>query len=113
MERTFVSSSSASVSGAGRVGRIRFFACGYASRDWRDIPLSLCQSITLSGAIIVTTPQNVALEDVNRGISMFNKVEVDILGVIENMSYYDCPKCSKRHYVFGDGGASSYVKNSD
>ena len=70
-----------------------------------DIPLSLCQSITLSGAIIVTTPQNVALEDVNRGISMFNKVEVDILGVIENMSYYDCQKCSKRHYIFGDGGA--------
>ena len=72
-----------------------------------DIPLSLCQSITLSGAIIVTTPQNVALEDVNRGISMFNKVEVDILGVIENMSYYDCQKCSKRHYIFGDGGASA------
>lgn len=70
-----------------------------------DIPLSLCQSIALSGAIMVTTPQNVAVEDVNRGISMFGKVEVEILGVVENMSYYDCQKCSKRHKIFGEGGA--------
>ncbi|MEE3235464.1 MAG: Mrp/NBP35 family ATP-binding protein [Candidatus Latescibacterota bacterium] len=70
-----------------------------------DIPLSLCQTIALSGAIIVTTPQNVAIEDVNRGISMFKKVEVEILGIIENMSYYDCQKCTKRHQIFGDGGA--------
>ena len=70
-----------------------------------DIPLSLCQSIALSGAIMVTTPQNVAVEDVNRGISMFDKVEVEILGVVENMSYYDCQKCSKRHKIFGEGGA--------
>ncbi len=69
-----------------------------------DIPLTLSQSIALSGALIVTTPQNVALEDVERGIAMFEKVEVDVLGVVENMSYYLCPKCDKRHEIFGRGG---------
>jgi ATP-binding protein involved in chromosome partitioning len=69
-----------------------------------DIPLTLSQSIALSGALIVTTPQNVALEDVERGIAMFEKVEVDVLGVVENMSYYLCPSCDKRHEIFGRGG---------
>tara|TARA_B100000579_G_C22730418_1_gene803923 strand:+ start:289 stop:1113 length:825 start_codon:yes stop_codon:yes gene_type:complete len=75
-----------------------------------DIPLSLCQSIALSGALIVTTPQNVAIEDVSRGIAMFGKVEVEILGIIENMSYYNCEKCNKRHQIFGEGGALSISK---
>ena len=69
-----------------------------------DIPLTLSQTIALSGALIVTTPQNVALEDVERGIAMFEKVEVDVLGVVENMSYYLCPSCDKRHEIFGRGG---------
>jgi len=69
-----------------------------------DIPLSLSQSIALSGALVVTTPQSVALEDVERGIAMFEKVEVDVLGVVENMSYYLCPQCDKQHEIFGRGG---------
>jgi len=69
-----------------------------------DVPLTLSQTIALSGAVIVTTPQSVALEDVERGMAMFDKVEVDVLGVVENMSYYLCPNCDKRHEVFGRGG---------
>ena len=69
-----------------------------------DVPLTLSQAITLSGAVMVTTPQSVALEDVERGMAMFDKVEVDVLGVVENMSYYLCPNCDKRHEIFGRGG---------
>jgi ATP-binding protein involved in chromosome partitioning len=69
-----------------------------------DVPLTLCQSVALSGAVMVTTPQAVALEDVERGIAMFEKVDVDILGVIENMSYYRCPHCGARHEIFSHGG---------
>lgn len=69
-----------------------------------DVPLTLSQAVVLSGALIVTTPQSVALEDVERGIAMFSKVEVDILGVVENMSYYLCSQCDQRHEIFGCGG---------
>ena len=69
-----------------------------------DIPLTLSQTLALSGAVAVTTPQDVALEDVERGIAMFERVEVDILGLIENMSYFNCPQCGKRHEVFGYSG---------
>ena len=69
-----------------------------------DVPLTLSQAVALSGALIVTTPQSVALEDVERGIAMFSKVEVDILGVVENMSYYLCSQCDQRHEIFGCGG---------
>ena len=69
-----------------------------------DVPLTLSQAVVLSGALIVTTPQSVALEDVERGIAMFSKVEVDILGIVENMSYYLCGQCDQRHEIFGSGG---------
>ena len=69
-----------------------------------DIALTLSQVIALSGVVIATTPQNVALEDVERGIAMFRKVEVDILGLVENMSFYICPHCQERHEIFGHGG---------
>ena len=69
-----------------------------------DIALTLSQVIALSGALIVTTPQDVALEDVERGVAMFEKVEVDVLGLVENMSYYVCPHCEERHEIFGSGG---------
>ena len=69
-----------------------------------DVPLTLSQAVVLSGALIVTTPQSVALEDVERGIAMFSKVEVDILGIVENMSYYLCSQCDQRHEIFGCGG---------
>ena len=69
-----------------------------------DIPLTLSQSVALSGAVIVTTPQDVAIEDVERGMAMFEKVEIEVLGLIENMSYYVCAQCGKRHHVFGSSG---------
>ena len=71
-----------------------------------DVPLTLSQAVALSGALIVTTPQSVALEDVERGIAMFSKVEVDILGIVENMSYYLCSQCGQRHEIFGCGGGA-------
>ena len=69
-----------------------------------DVPLTLSQAVALSGALMVTTPQSVALEDVERGIAMFAKVEVDILGVVENMSFYICSECGERHEIFAHGG---------
>jgi len=68
------------------------------------VVLTLCQSVELGGAVVVTTPQDVALQDVERAIAMFAKVEVDVLGMVENMSYLLCPHCGARHEVFGHGG---------
>ncbi|MSS70327.1 MAG: ATP-binding protein [Candidatus Latescibacteria bacterium] len=69
-----------------------------------DASLTLVQSASVSGAIIVTTPQDVALEDVRRGVEMFRKLNVPVLGVVENMSYFSCPCCGERTEVFGRGG---------
>ncbi len=69
-----------------------------------DAALSLAQAVPLSGAVIVSTPQDVALSDVSKGIQMFRKLNVPVLGVIENMSYFNCPHCSKRTEIFGHGG---------
>lgn len=69
-----------------------------------DAQLSLTQRTPLSGALIVSTPQRIALDDVKRGIKMFEKVNVPILGVIENMSYFKCD-CGKEHHIFSSGGA--------
>ena len=70
-----------------------------------DAQLSLAQTVALDGGVIVTTPQDVALEVARRGIAMFEKVNVRILGILENMSYYVCPHCSQRDDIFGHGGA--------
>lgn len=78
-----------------------------------DIPLTLSQTIALSGIVVVTTPQDVALEDVERGIAMFERVEVDILGLIENMSYFNCPECGKRHEIFGHSGGHQLAERLD
>lgn len=69
-----------------------------------DAPLTLVQTVPVGGAVIVTTPQSVALEDVYRSIAMFRKVDVPILGVVENMSYFQCPCCGDRTPLFGEGG---------
>jgi len=69
--------------------------------------LSLVQTIALDGGVIVTTPQDVALAVARRGIQMFEKVNVRILGLIENMSYYVCPHCRQRDDVFGHGGGGA------
>jgi ATP-binding protein involved in chromosome partitioning len=71
-----------------------------------DAALTLAQEVPLSGGIIVSTPQDVALLDVKRGIAMFRQVNVPIIGIIENMSYYVCPHCGEREEIFGHGGAA-------
>ena len=71
-----------------------------------DIQLTLSQRARVSGAVIVTTPQDIALLDARKGIEMFRKVDIPILGVVENMSWFECDGCGKSHYLFGrDGGA--------
>ena len=69
-----------------------------------DIQLSLVQKVELSGAVIITTPQDLALADVKRGIAMFEKVNVPILGIVENMSYFLCPECGHKSHIFGQNG---------
>src|SRR5438132_1560775 len=69
-----------------------------------DVQLCLAQSVPLTGAVMVTTPQDVALADVRKGVSAFEKLEVPILGVIENMSYFICPHCGERTEIFSYGG---------
>jgi ATP-binding protein involved in chromosome partitioning len=68
-----------------------------------DVQLSLIQTVSVTGAVVVTTPSIVALADVRRAIEMFRQVNVEILGVVENMSYFACPHCSGRIDVFGHG----------
>ena len=70
-----------------------------------DAQLTIAQQTPLSGAVIVSTPQDLALIDARKGISMFKKVNVPLLGIIENMSYFICDSCGKRHEIFGHGGA--------
>ncbi|WP_395664361.1 iron-sulfur cluster carrier protein ApbC [Methylocella sp.] len=70
-----------------------------------DAQLTLAQTVTIAGAVIVSTPQDLALIDARRGVAMFNKVNVPVLGIIENMSYFVCPQCGGRSDIFGHGGA--------
>jgi len=69
-----------------------------------DAQLTLTQKIQLSGAVIVTTPQDVSLIDARKGLAMFQKVNVPVLGIVENMSYYVCPQCGHRDEIFKHGG---------
>src|SRR4029077_19656576 len=69
-----------------------------------DVQLSLIQSVPVSGAIVVTTPSDVSLEDARKAIMMFHQVRVPILGIVENMSYLQCPHCNERIDVFSHGG---------
>jgi ATP-binding protein involved in chromosome partitioning len=70
-----------------------------------DIALSLSQLLPMTGAVVVCTPQDVALLDAAKAIKMFQKVNIDVLGMVENMSFFLCPNCNARHDIFGSGGA--------
>ena len=72
-----------------------------------DAQLTLSQRAALSGAVIVSTPQDLALIDARKGLNMFHKVNVPVLGIIENMSHFVCPDCGERHDIFGHGGAAA------
>jgi len=71
-----------------------------------DVALTLCQNVPLAGTVIVTTPQDVALIDARKGLHMFRKLETRVLGIVENMSGYECPECGHIEHVFGSGGGA-------
>jgi ATP-binding protein involved in chromosome partitioning len=70
-----------------------------------DAQLTLAQNVPLKGAVIISTPQDLSLIDARRGLAMFKKVNVPVLGIVENMSYFQCPECGARSDIFGHGGA--------
>ncbi len=76
-----------------------------------DAQLTLAQRIPVTGAVIVSTPQDIALIDAKKGFQMFQKTDVPIFGIVENMSYYACPKCGDRAEIFGHGGAKETAEN--
>ncbi len=69
-----------------------------------DVALTLCQNVPMAGTVIVTTPQDVALIDARKSLHMFTKLEVPVLGIVENMSSYQCPECGHIEHIFGSGG---------
>ncbi len=75
-----------------------------------DVQLTMAQQVPLSGAVIVSTPQDLALIDARKGLNMFRKVDIPLLGIIENMSYFVCPSCGTRSDIFGHGGAEDEAK---
>ncbi len=76
-----------------------------------DVQLTLAQKVPVTGAVIVTTPQDIALIDARKGLKMFEKVGIPILGVVENMSIHVCPKCGHESHIFGSGGAARMCKD--
>ena len=78
-----------------------------------DIQLTLAQRVPVTGAVIVTTPQDIALLDARKGFKMFEKVNIPILGVVENMSTHVCPNCGHESHIFGEGGAARMARDYD
>lgn len=78
-----------------------------------DIPISLIKHTEVDGAVVVVTPQDVALDDARKSIGMFNRMEVPVLGVVENMSYFVCEECTARHHLFGRGGGQRLAESAD
>ena len=76
-----------------------------------DIQLTLAQRVPVTGAVIVTTPQDIALHDARKGLKMFEKVNIPILGIVENMSLHVCSKCGHEEHVFGEGGGERMAKD--
>ncbi|OVE77861.1 hypothetical protein BVX99_01405, partial [bacterium F16] len=74
-----------------------------------DIQLTITQTIAMDAAVIITTPQKISFIDVVKGIDMFNKLEVPVVGIIENMSYFLCDSCDKKHRIFGEGAMQKLV----
>jgi ATP-binding protein involved in chromosome partitioning len=78
-----------------------------------DIALSLVQTVPLTGAIVVSTPSDVSLQDARKAIEMFRQMKVDLVGVVENMSYFTCPHCQHEVDIFSRGGAELMAKRFD
>ncbi|MBL8172585.1 MAG: iron-sulfur cluster carrier protein ApbC [Acidobacteria bacterium] len=75
-----------------------------------DVQLSLAQMVAVAGAVLVTTPQEVALSDVRKAYSMFEQLHVPILGIVENMSYFECPNDGNKYFIFGNGGGEALAE---
>src|SRR5260370_16641315 len=75
-----------------------------------DVQLTMSQSIPMTGAVVVSTPQDVSTADVGRAIQMFNTLKVPNLGLVENMSFFTCPHCGQREDIFGHGGAKALAE---
>ena len=78
-----------------------------------DTQLTLLQSVPVSGAVIVTTPQEVALDDARKGLKMFGRHDTPVLGIVENMSAFHCPDCGSEHAIFGEGGGQNLATEVD
>ncbi|PSQ07679.1 MRP family ATP-binding protein [Halobacteriales archaeon QS_6_71_20] len=78
-----------------------------------DTQLTILQTLPLTGAVIVTTPEEVALDDANKGLRMFGKHDTNVLGIVENMSGFVCPDCGGEHEVFGKGGGKQFAADND
>jgi len=78
-----------------------------------DTQLTMLQSIPVTGAVVVTTPQDVALDDARKGLEMFGKHDTPVLGIAENMSAFRCPDCGSKHAIFGEGGGEQFAKTHD
>ncbi|PSQ19540.1 MRP family ATP-binding protein [Halobacteriales archaeon QS_8_69_26] len=78
-----------------------------------DTQLTLLQSVPVTGAVVVTTPQQVALDDARKGLEMFGKHETPVLGIVENMAGFRCPDCGSEHAVFGEGGGRRFADDHD
>lgn len=78
-----------------------------------DVHITMTQEVALTGAAIVSSPQHISLIDVRRGLEMFASVQVPVLGLVENMSYYVCDKCSEKHYLFGKEGVRRTAEELD
>ncbi len=78
-----------------------------------DIQLTLCQRTQVTGAIVVSTPQDVALLDARKALDMFRKLKTPVLGLIENMSSYVCPNCGHEAHIFGHGGVAEEARRLD
>jgi ATP-binding protein involved in chromosome partitioning len=76
-----------------------------------DIQLTLAQKVPVTGAVIVTTPQDIALIDARKGLKMFEKVSVPIVGIVENMAVHICSKCGHAEHIFGEGGAERMCRD--
>jgi len=78
-----------------------------------DTQLTLLQTVPVTGAVIVTTPQEVAIDDARKGLRMFGKHDTPVLGIAENMSTFVCPECGSEHDIFGSGGGRAFAEESD
>jgi ATP-binding protein involved in chromosome partitioning len=78
-----------------------------------DTQLSMLQTVPVTGAVVVTTPQEVAVDDARKGLEMFGKHETPVLGIVENMSSFRCPDCGSEHNIFGEGGGEAFAAESN